>query len=245
MPSTPSRAPLDYDALAEALTALAYPLRLELLDVLEIPHTLSSIRLRPRKHTEGEGSRDRAAAMQTILTHLERLVESALVVIGEANVNGKTLRTYSVNPQRIYALTEELGRLSLRHSGRGKGLDHTGTLSGAPEARRATGPCLVLVHGAYEGRGFPLDAGKARDGAWIIGRAPGLAVSLDYDPFISVENSTIKLHQGRYVLADLPGSKNGTSLNWEPLLRGGSRPLEHGDVIGVGRSLLNFYDARS
>lgn len=42
------------------------------------------------------------------------------------------------------------------------------------------------------------------------------------------------------MLEDLPGSRNGTTLNFLPLPRGGRSELHHGDLIGVGRSLRLF-----
>lgn len=45
---------------------------------------------------------------------------------------------------------------------------------------------------------------------------------------------------GRSLLLDLPGNRNGTLLNWKPLARGGVAELKAGDVVGVGRSLLVF-----
>ena len=95
------------------------------------------------------------------------------------------------------------------------------------------------MHGVYEGKAFALDRASAQDGRWVIGRKRGLAVALDYDPFVSTENAATTHQGGRYAVTDL-GSKNGTSVNWTPLPSGGSRVLKPGEVIGVGRSLLSF-----
>jgi DNA-binding transcriptional ArsR family regulator len=232
----PELAPLDFDDLAETLAALAYPLRLELLEVLGYPRVLGEIRVRPLRGATG--SDERTAAKQTVAAHLDRLVETGLVVRGQEEIGGKTASTYVVNPQRLYALTEDLRRLNLRHSGRGRGLDWTGTLESPPRPAASAGARLVVVHGVYEGRAYPLDPEGLSDGAWMIGRARGLTVSLDYDPFVSLENSALRPRGDGYVVTDLYESKNGTSVNWEPLPRGGSRELHNGDVLGVGRSLL-------
>jgi pSer/pThr/pTyr-binding forkhead associated (FHA) protein len=88
---------------------------------------------------------------------------------------------------------------------------------------------------------FPLDARTRGDQrGWVIGRRRSLAVGLDYDPFVSQEHAEVLPVQGGFEVRDLETNKNGTSLNWEPLARGGSRLLEQGDVIGVGRTLLLF-----
>lgn len=234
MPQDPGS--LDRDGLAAKLAALAYPLRLELLEALEKPATLTEIRVHPLKATSG--SPERHAAKQTVAAHLDRLVDVGLVIRTDTETHGKAPPTYAVNPQAIYALTEDIGRLSRRHSGRGRGLDWTGTVVAQPSPERAAGARLVLVHGAYEGRTYPLGPVLDDRGEWLIGRARGLHVSLDYDPFVSLENAIVTWQGGTYRVTDLPASKNGTSVNWEPLPRGGSRALAAGDVIGVGRSLL-------
>ncbi len=81
------------------------------------------------------------------------------------------------------------------------------------------------------------DLGSGR--GWAVGRKPGLPVSLEYDPYVSLVNSEVLPVGDRYLLADLGSSKNGTWLNWRPV---GAEPvpLTQGDVIGVGRSLLVF-----
>ena len=186
---------VDYDSLAQSLAALAYPLRLELLDVLGLPRPLSEIRVRPLRG-EAHGSGERAAAKQTVSAHLERLLEAGLLVAAEADVGGRRVTTYAVNPQRLYAITEDLRRLAEKHGGRGRGGDETGTLAAAARPRVAGGPRLVVVHGAYEGRAFPLTDATAVDGAWVIGRHRGLAIALDYDPFVSVENSLVTRRDG-------------------------------------------------
>ncbi|HEV8360201.1 MAG TPA: FHA domain-containing protein [Candidatus Thermoplasmatota archaeon] len=235
-----ARQPVDYDGLAEFLDALAYPVRLELLDKLRFPHTLAEIKLSPRRVEPG-GNPQRAASKSTVRDHLHKLVEAGLVREEEVPQAGKLVPRYEANPQRMYALSEDLRRLTVRYAGRGPGRDATGTIDpSVPPPPKLRGPRLVLVHGVYEGKTFPLDAATRRDGAWIVGRRHGIAVGLDYDPYVSLENSAIAERGGAYALTDLKGSKNGTSLNWGPLARGASEPLASGDVIGVGRSLLVF-----
>lgn len=229
----------DYEALAEDLAALAYPLRLALLDTLHSPRILSEVRVAPWKSGQGENP-ERSAAKQTVLAHLEKLAEAGLVKTGLTARGGKSLTTYAANPQRLYALAEELRLLVQRHGGRGAQEDWTGTvIAGAPAVAHG-GPRLVVVHGAYEGRAYHLNAaGQTR---WVIGRAPGLDVSLDYDPFVSTRNAAIERGEAQWTLVD-EGSKNGTRLNWRALPSRGSMRLSRGDIIGVGRSLLSFYDS--
>ena len=235
----PSReSPIDYHTLAELLNSLGSPVRLELLDRLRFPHTLSEIKLSPHRRDPGRNP-GRPAARQTIQVHVDRLLATKLVHADRSSAGGRSAPTYVVNSLRLYELLEELRRLSVRHAGRGPTSDATGTLAGLPAPGATAGPRLVLVHGVYEGKAFPLDDESSQEGQWTIGRRAGLAVVLDYDPFISLRNSVVAEDEQGYVLRDL-GSKNGTSVNWVPLPANGSARLRSGDVIGVGRSLLVF-----
>lgn len=230
--------PPDYEGLAQDLTALAYPLRLALLDALHVPQILSDVQVRPWKQDEVHDP-SRLAAKQTVLSHLERLAETGLVKLGSTQRAGKTLTTYATNAQRLYALSEELRLLVQRHAGQGAAVDVTGTVPGPAARGAATGARFVVVHGAYQGRGFAL---QGRGQNHVIGRATDVDVSLDYDPFVSTRHAKVIHKQGGWELQDL-GGKNGTSVNWTQLPRMATMPLAHGDVVGVGRSLLVFRSA--
>jgi len=238
-------APIDYVTLAEYLKALGYPARLELLDLLRFGHTMGEIKLSPHRVNPGENP-GRTASRQTIQAHLDKLIDADLVRVDEIEQDGRAANRYRVNPQKLYALTEDLRRLSVRYAGRGIVGDATNTLGArtAVEGPAGTsGPRLVLVHGAYEGKVFSLDAASARDGQWVIGRKLGVQVALDYDPFVSLENSVVEASTDGFSITDLPESKNGTSVNWEPIPKGTPRRLRPSDVVGVGRSLLVFAPA--
>lgn len=231
--------PVDYDQLAAALKALAYGARLELLDALRFPRTLGEIELTPRRGGAGHEPA-KTAARSTVLAHLEKLQAARLVEAGEITQGGQTVSQYEVNPSEFYALIEELRRLSTMYAGRGPIGEETGTLGTQPqEDQDVDGPHLVLVHGVYEGKVFPLDASTAADGVWTIGRSREAGISLDYDPYVSASNARIVEEDDRFVLEDL-GSKNGTAVNWQPLEPGQRRELGPADVVGVGRSLLVY-----
>lgn len=229
------RAAVDYVILADALSALGYPMRLELLDQLRFPHTIGEIRVAPTRQ-DSDGAPDRAVSRQTVQYHLDKLIEGGFVRESPGEKGGAR---YAVNPQRIYAVIEEMRALSLMFAGRGGGGDATGTMDSASRFEPLSGPRLVLVHGVYEGKQYALDVAQQ---AWIIGRKAGLPVSLDYDPFVSLENAVVERAEGGFAVRDLAGSKNGTFVNWTRLGRGASRRLERGDLVGVGRSLLLFRD---
>lgn len=235
-PSTPSSG---YDGLAVLLGALAYPVRLQLLGLLRIPHTLQDIKLGARRGDAGSAPAA-TAARQTVHAHLRKLEAAHLVRTERVEVGGREVRRYSVNAQKLYALVEDLRRLSVLYAGQGNVQDLTGSLPFDARPAQESGPRLVLTHGVYEGKVFSLAAvGKDH---WVIGRGRDAAVVLDYDPFVSVEHARIERRQDGFDLVDL-GSKNGTLVNWRPVPSQGRRRLQPADVIGVGRSMLVFAEA--
>jgi len=238
MPEASKPAPVNFAALASYLEALHYPLRLELLQQLRVPRLLADIHVSP--HRAAGGSPDRTAARETIREHLEKLVEVGLVRVESVRAEGRTANRYAVNAQKLYELTEEMRRLSTVYAGRGAGGDATGTLAADTHPPPATGPRLVLVHGVYEGKAFALDPALAPEGRWVIGRRPGLAVSLDYDPYVSLDHAAVARRGASYWVEDLPESKNGTAVNWALMPKGARHDLRGGDLVGVGRSLLLF-----
>ncbi|HUR69934.1 MAG TPA: FHA domain-containing protein [Candidatus Thermoplasmatota archaeon] len=230
---------VDYVDLAETLQALSYPARLELLDILRFPHTAAEVKLTPHRVVAGENP-ERAVSKQAVQAHLDKLVDAGLVRVTTTERGGRQVNEFLVNSQRFYAIVEDLRRLCVRYAGRGPVGDQTGTLGSPAPTGAPRGPRLTLVHGVYEAKVFPLVAETAREGRWTIGRQRGVAVSLDYDPYVSSEHAHLTLGPKGYTLTDAADSKNGTFVNWEPLPKGGSVLLRSADILGVGRSLLCF-----
>lgn len=232
------RDPIDYEALADVLKAMAYPARLELLGKLRVSQTLREIQLTPRRGAR-DASPARTAARQTVQRHLDKLVENRLVRAVDAPPGGRDQISYVANPATFYSVIEALRSLLVRYAGFDLGLEHTHTGGHTRAASPVTGPRLVLVHGVYEGKAFPLSEETARHGKWTIGRARRVPVSLDYDPFVSRESAVVTRSTAGFAITDL-GSKNGTLVNWSRLAAGDTRPLAPADVVSVGRSLLVF-----
>ena len=234
--AVPQAAPIDYDRLEEYLRALAHGRRLELLNILRVPRALADIRITPGRRRLFERP-DRYVSRQAVQRHLEILQEVGFVVATPAKPHGKD---FVVDPQRVYQVLEELRRVGTATAGAFVSRDETVDGQGASAHEVDPGPKLVLVHGFVEGKVFPL---RSRDvgpgGGWVVGRKPDLHVSLDYDPFVSLLNSEVRLEGREYVVSDLGSSRNGTWVNWRPV---GADPvaLRPGDVLGVGRSLLVF-----
>lgn len=228
----PAPVPVDYAGLAETLSVLSYGARLELVQMLTSPQPLGEIRLAP--HRGGVENPDRAMSKQAVQAHLEKLLETGLVHTETRDVEGRSLKCYVSNAQRLYSLVEDLRHLVARHTEHIPAGDETGTMASPAARKAAQGPRLVLVHGVYEGRAYPLEG----DGAWLIGRRKDNPIALDYDPFVSSEHARVRREGNGFVVEDVPASKNGTLLNWTLLPKGGSARLRPGDVVGVGRSLL-------
>lgn len=221
-------------ALADTLTAIASPPRLTLLRELRAPKALREIELRGES---GETEAERTLARQTVRKHLDKLVEASIVLAHDAERSyGRTVE-YVVNHQRLFSLAEEVrGLARLRPTTEPAGLTRVAGPAGQP---RLQGPSLVLVKGLEEGTVFPL-AAPAPPGGWIVGRRRGSHVTLDFDEYVSAENTVIEWDGTRHVARDLPSSRNGTLVNFAPLDKGGAQALAHGDILGVGRTLLVY-----
>lgn len=224
------------ELVANALAALGSPVRLKLLREIREPRTLREIEVRSATRSEAE----RLLSRQAVREHLDRLLEVGMVVTREAERGYGATQEYTVNHQAIYALGEEVRELARVRSLVEPSI---ATVAGAP-ARPvgAMGPTLVLAKGLDEGTSFALDSPPDTRREWIIGRRRGVHIALDYDPYISSENSIITWADGKHSIRDVAGSVNGTRVNFEPLSAGASRVLRHGDAIGVGRSLLLYWD---
>jgi hypothetical protein len=218
------------EAIAGALEALANPLRLAMLRDLRTPRMLTDVRLRPT----AEGGP--LLARQSVRRHLDRLLEARLLVARAPAADEPGATRYMVNHASLFALSEEvasLARLAPREEP--SAATQTARLAASP---LPAGPCLVLVHGPELGREFPLDADAP--GPWRLGRRRDLEVPLDFDPYVSAVHAEVAREGTNHRLVDLPGSRNGTLLNFQALPRGARVLLRHGDVVGAGRSLLLY-----
>lgn len=223
----PMTVPDDDARLAEACAALASATRVALLREVRVPKTLAEIQVRP-----DEPDADRNIARQVVRRHLDKLIEVGLVRTRGSEETRST--EFVLDNQTLYALAEEV--LDLARIRPAVEPDAPTVVAPRRAPAPSKGPSLVLVRGLEPGLAYPL-----RDAdAWIVGRKRGVAVALDFDPFVSAENARIARVSGRFLLEDLPGSRNGTFLNFERLAPGERAPLEHGDVVGVGRSILVY-----
>lgn len=228
----------DFDRLEDTFAALAYSTRLELLHALRFPRALSEIKLTPRQVRNGENP-DRLLSRQAVTEHLERLMEIGVVTAREPS-NPRDARTFEANAAQLYRAIEEFRAVGTVFAGNGHARDATAAARPVTAPRLPPGPKLLLVHGLREGQVFPLRGVPETGRGYVVGRKEDAHVSLSYDPYVSLENAEIVVEGGRHHLMDLRSSRNGTWLNWRRLERDERAPLETGDVVGVGRSLLVF-----
>lgn len=231
---------VDLDLLEEYLRALANASRLELLQILRYPRGVGEIKLAPRQHRPGDNP-DRPTSRQAIQVHLDKLLEIG-VLLEETMPGPAQRKEYQVNGPALYRIMEEFRKIGTIAVGAPAGRDETVEANAPRPLPTLDGPTLVVAHGLVEGKAFPLRRAdlKQPGRGWVLGRKQGLQVSLDYDPYVSLENSEIVLDGGQYALLDLRSSKNGTWLNWRRLAPDERAPLRSGDIIGCGRSLLVF-----
>lgn len=219
--------------LAEALSALAVPSRIALLRELRLPRIVSEIEVK----ASTAGSSTRNLARQTVRQHLDILLESGMVSMREAVRERGETTEFVVNHQRVYALAEELRSLA-----RLRPAIEPGAPTAALAANRSAAPrrpCLVIVKGLDEGASFPLEPSERL--SWIVGRTRAADVPLDFDPYISAENALISWKDPSHVIENLAGSRNGTSVNFSLLPDGARHTLQHGDVVGLGRTFLVYW----
>jgi len=241
---------VDTERLATVLSALGNKQRLDILRQLTTPQGVSDIeahRVESSKDAEG-GTREVPLTRQAILSHIDKLEEVNLVETRVAQGEGSHTKEYFTREDHLFMVLEEvrtLGNLAME-STTGGVPDRTlvqESEPAQPEHEDALAQ-LILIRGIREGRVFPLNS-KSEPMQWFIGRERQVGdqkveVPLEYDLFISRKHAVLTYEDGTFTLRDAE-SLNGTSLNWENELRGGEEvELTHGDVIGVGRSLLLF-----
>ena len=233
----------EVEQMAAALQALANANRLRLLRWLTVPTSAGDIPLSPQDVRPGENP-DRVMTRQGVRAHLKRLAEHGLVQVRREERPTGPVDAFVIDHQAIFALLERLRRMALVTPEVDVDALTTMAAPTTDAARVVAGPRLVVLKGRLEGQRIPLTRDVlADDRGWVIGRRATCAVPLDHDPFVSAEHAEVLPEGGgAFRLLDLRTAKNGTYHNFTRLERGAEISLRHGDVIGVGASLLLFHD---
>jgi DNA-binding transcriptional ArsR family regulator len=229
--------------VAACFKALAHPNRLKLLEELARPRTVREIELHPAR----DGERDRVLTTQGVRHHLRQLEECGLVRVADSRQLEGTNFTYESDPRRLFQAAELA--LALASGARAREWPRNGNGNGSgsrghtPRGNDVSGPRLTLCHGVDSGRVFSLRRADlpGEDLGWVIGNGAEAHVSLEYDRDVASHHCEILPTSDGFELLDLRASSGSTHLNWERRQRGGEAELAHGDMIGVGRSLLLFH----
>ena len=239
-----SAAPLitvDLATLEKILKLLADANRLELLSLLRRPRVIDEIHLTPTVTQRGT-TPDRSITRPAVQNHVDRLLDAGILRVHKTRrLGGRPVNEYVLDQAALFMIIEEVRTLARLEAFTPPDMYATQSFEGADGPTWTDGPKLVLVHGVEEGKVFPLRTEASGNGrGLVLGRKPGSAIHLPFDPSVSAENSEVLPGKDGFRLLDLRSSRNGTFLNWSRLPVGGEAALEPGDVIGVGRSLLVF-----
>lgn len=163
--------------------------------------------------------------------HLEKLREEGYVEVEQGKGPDNRYRhLYSLQETQLFQVCEQLLQL----------LD---PLNGARQlAGEAENPRLVVVHGVGRGRWF--DLGDPDEAPWVIGTGEKADLNLRGDPAIAGQHAEINADKRDHELVDYRHSGT-TKRNWRPLDPGDSTPLQVGDVVEMGSTLLVYQSSPS
>lgn len=220
------RLDIDFEALSSDLKPLSNPKRLKLLHFLTEPHYLEEI------------ASELKMARQSAQKHVDLLLEGGFIEKRQGQRDSGPVTEYILRPQKLFTIHEEFGKLGvLEPVVEDEMLTRTQLSSTAVSGRSVEGvPRLRVVHGRTLGTTFELSG----EGPWMAGRDPKAHITLDYDPFASNRHAEVRREDEGFSITDA-FSTNGTYLNWEELEKGQTVPLKHGDVVGVGKTLMVFH----
>ncbi len=225
-----------HEELATTLAALANATRLAILKAVVVPRPLHLIRVRTLSERGVEGPR--LASRQAVKEHLDRLVQHGIVHTREGGQEGVE---YVVNHRRLFQISEEVRDLASVRMSADVVEEPTIPAAQPGGARPEPGPRLLLVKGLREGRTFEL--GHVAPGEpLVLGRRDRSEVPLSYDPYVSSRHALLARQGEGFTLEVAPEATNPAYVNLVALQPGEPRPLRHGDVIHLGRSVLVFWE---
>jgi DNA-binding transcriptional ArsR family regulator len=226
--SSASSVDLDLERLAGWLGPLASPVRLRLLRFLTQPHYLEEV----ASHLK--------LTRQAARKHLDQLVAIGVLEKRSGTRETGPVTEYIINPQALFLIYDEFEKLgTLRRDEPREVLHRTMAEPGRRVAAQpAEGSCFWIVRGLNTGHRAMLQ--RRTDRRWVIGRDEECDLAVAHDPYASNRHAEVRWDGQRYLLADLR-STNGTHHNWTLLPRGGEVALRHGDLVGVGKTLLLFW----
>lgn len=224
---------VDPEKLAGLLKPLSNSKRLSLLLFLREPRYLEEV----ASHLK--------VTRQAASEHVEALHSIGLVRRRASERPGKRVVEFVLATDPLYQVHEYFEQLVVQITPRPGDpfLTQAPSPRGVAPNRLSPGaPVLTTVHGIQLGRQFVLGGAPGRS-TWTIGRESNCDARLLHDTYVSGRHAEVRRGSGtvEFLVVDT-FSRNGTLLNWEPVPPGEPKPLRHGDLVGVGRSLLLFWN---
>lgn len=232
MPFEATADDIDFELLAVYLKALAHPSRLKLLWQLRAPANAANLAVRP--HRKDDLPAERSMSRQSAMKHLEQLEQVGVIKRVEGHEGGAD--RWVTNVPHVFALVEEMRKLTAIPAAAPE-LEQTVERTQRKGPEWVKGTKLVLLTGPWEGKLWRLEGA----GPWTVGRSRARSIALTYDPFVSAEHATLERKGSEFRLAVGEDAKNPSAVNFSKLAPGTSRALRHGDIVGLGRSVLVFH----
>lgn len=217
---------LEPEELAELFEALSNPRRIRLLHHLAEPQYLREI------------ASAFGLSRQAVHHHLDRLVETGFLERRSGSRESGPVTEYVLVPEVLALVHEGVERVSRVPGARRDRPDRTRGGSDHPASSSPPDRGLWVVHGIDAGTRLSL---VGDEGPWVVGRDPTCDLVLEGDPFASARHAEVWPEGTGHRVGDL-ASTNGTFVNGRRLDRREDAALDHGDVVGVGRSLLLYQD---
>lgn len=183
-----------------------------------------------RPHPVREVAAFLGISRQAARKHVDQLLDGGWVT--RLLHDDKTTVDYLLNTQTLVRLQLQLEGLC--------GLLQENPENDVQDASDETGrgPCMTVVRGHPVGKRYPLRSNRPL----TIGRDPASIIAVPYDPYVSYRHAEIYRDNGNWHVMDL-ASDHGTRHNWIELPRRGQTVLKHGDVLGVGQTVMVFWSA--
>lgn len=224
-----STGPLDPEEIAQRFEALAHPRRVELLRFLREPHYLREV----ASHL--------GVSRQAAHHHLQRLVDDGLLERREGRRASGTVTEYVVAPEALAPVHDAVERVQ-GNGARSPGEHPRAREGGPPPAQTPPQPRGLWVLRGLDA-GAVLDLPRGADGPWSVGRDGACDLVLEADPYVAARHAEVWRDGDGYRIQDL-ASTDGVRHNGRRLDRRGETRLRHGDVLGLGRSLILYWDGR-
>ncbi|MGB9660635.1 MAG: FhaA domain-containing protein [Moorellaceae bacterium] len=167
----------------------------------------------------------RKALAEELAAYLRERVEAKnYTLVGNLRVEWELDEELPPGELRIHARLEE----EWPAEGQEDTLIYPALRNGSRSGKQAPEVCLVVIEGPDQGRSFLLHPGRQ-----VLGRNPACEIVLT-DEQVSRQHCLVEVEEDKIIVVDL-GSRNGTSVNGEPIKR---VLLAPGDRLQLGRTVL-------